>query len=358
MKPFFTKRKAMAVITSISLIALIVSGTFAWTSLNSQRVNEWRGTGTGTSRGPGGSLHDDHDNNSGKDPMKDVYIENWGDEPLIVRIKLSEYMELGKNAGSVEPNNDNVLARLANNESVPLLAGTVLAGGVISWTPHIPAASVEVCDKEFHSYWSWVMGGKKFYMPATEAQRQAAANGYVVSNTTIYNGTEAGVKETLDCTVITMEQWKAMADDDGYYWVIDKDGWAYWSRYLKPGTATGLLLNRVNRTQKPITQQYFYGINVQGEMADMASPFGASVAPAAAALDSFVTPSALTAGESDPDDFSNWITGIGVEKATPDAVDLLKSIVRSAIDDGVFGDELEVSDNMLDEIFDILSDSQ
>lgn len=74
-------------------------------------------------------------------------------------------------------------------------------------------------------------------------------------------------KETLNAGVISMEQWLARDDDKktGNFWVWDTDGWAYWASPIQPGTATGLLLDQIQRTATPIGTEgteWYYGINV------------------------------------------------------------------------------------------------
>ena len=350
MKAFFSKRKIMAAVTCLSLVALIVTGTFAWTSLTSQKVNEWRGSGISNGTGPGGSLHDDHDNESGTDSRKDVYVENWGDVPLLVRIKLSEYMEIGTNAGMVTIRDDKSLVRSAGNSSIPLYEES-LVGDVINWMTHIPEDSVINCGKEFHKYWTWAMGGSKYYKPATEAQKEAArqTNESVITD----NGNYTSGSQTLNCSVITIDEWLALPSatrNQNNYWYIDNNGWAYWSHYLAPGEATGLLLSRVNKTSEPISGRYYYAINVEAQMADYESPFvNTNVTTAEEAL------ALIDAAPSTPTDFTNWITGTETEKASDEAIEALKFVFVEAIDDGLisddFPDDQEILDVIVGEIF-------
>ena len=41
---------------------------------------------------PGGRLHDDF---SGPGGTKDIYVENFGSQPIYARVRLDEYMEIG-----------------------------------------------------------------------------------------------------------------------------------------------------------------------------------------------------------------------------------------------------------------------
>ncbi|MDR1560326.1 MAG: hypothetical protein LBS84_11650 [Clostridiales bacterium] len=334
MKSFFTSRKGMAVISCISLAALLVSGTFAWASLNSQKVNEWRGTGS-TSEGSGGSLHDDHDNSNPNDPRKDVYVENWGDDLIFTRIRLSEYMEIGINAGKMDPNTTSQVVRLPVNESLPLLEGTVLAGGVIQFTPHIPkAADPADCGEDFHQYWNWEMGGKKFYKRASEAEKAAGRqnNGSVLSDNNDYTTRGVGLEETLDGGVYVLDE----NSTPGTGWFIDEDGWAYWGGFLQPGQATSLLLHRVTRTNIPIPDSYYYAINVEAHMWD--------------APDVLPSPGAVST-MTEPDDVFALIQGVGVEKPSDNALSFLKKVFIKAVDEGEFGEDVETSIEVIEEIF-------
>jgi hypothetical protein len=324
----------MAAVSCISLAALLVSGTFAWTSLNSQKVNEWRGNGS-TSQGPGGSLHDDHDNSKTNDPRKDVYIENWGDKMIYARVRLSEYMEIGPGAGQIQ-GNSNPLTRLAANTSTPLLAGTVLSGGVIQFTPHIPNGTDPTdCGEEFHVYWDWEMGGGKIYKPATEAEKEAGRlnNSSVLSDNNDYDRLSGDLKNTLSGGVYVLDS----NSTPGTGWFIDKEGWAYWGGFLMPGQATSLLLHKVTRTNTPIPDNYYYAINVEAHMWD--------------APDVLTSTSPSVGTSAEPDDITSLIQGVGVEKPSDDALEFLKKIFIKTADEGAFVIEPDEAKDIIEEIF-------
>jgi len=281
-------RKLMASITSVSLVALIVSGTFAWTSLNSQKVNEWHGSGApGT--GPGGTLHDDHEDNESN---KDVYVENWGDEDLFVRIKLSEYMEAGQGAGLKSVSTNPATGEIIHNPlnlSEPIQSGDLdhLNTWVSIWHRFYDIG--DLADKiapedSLISYWEWDMGGQKYYYPAPEGSR--TDKGYVDQNSPddltadSMNENDILAKQTHPATIITMNEWKNAGRPVGDYWVIDRtlgsNIWAYWAAPLRPGEATGLLLNKVTKIDTAFNSYanfydfnkgYYYGINVEAQMA-------------------------------------------------------------------------------------------
>jgi len=262
-------RKILAGLTVVSLAALAVAGTFAWTNFNSQALNEWMGSGVGLgAAGPGGTLHDYHEEN-GED--KQIFVENWGNENLFVRIRLQEYMELGSGAG-LKALNQNASEIVHNplNLAEPLIPGTNI-DDLDTWIPHTPAGSeVNDCGLEFHDFWSWEMGGQIYYFPAPEGYRENKSFVFQTSPAGLtadsVNNEGVQARQTRFAEVLTMAQWIDNGSTIGDYWVIDTDGWAYWAAPLTPGDATGLLINRVTRIAQP-EKDYFYGINVVAQMA-------------------------------------------------------------------------------------------
>jgi len=263
-------RKIAAGLTAGSLSAIIITGTLAWTSMNSQITNVWFGKGQASEAG--GTLHDDHTDSGAN---KDVYVENWGNENLFVRVRLAEYMELGTGAGILSESKDqsNVPVPNPQNHAVSVAGRQDVVDIPDTWQIHIPdSADPAACTSaaDFHHYWNWDMGGSKFYYPAPENSRQI--KGYVDSGSpeglsaVSVNSGGVKAKQTLNATVMTMAQWKAGGSQIGPYWVMDTDGWSYWAAPLEPGSATGLLVNNVTLRTQP-DQDYYYGINVIAQMA-------------------------------------------------------------------------------------------
>jgi len=347
MLEFFSKRKAMAAITCVLMMSLLVAATFAWTNFSAQQINEFRGVGSGSSTsGYGGSLRDDHAENLER---KDVFVENWGDRALLVRVKLSEYMEIGPNAGSLTLEN-GMKFRNADNESTPLVENSINPDGSIIFSPHIATTAPNICELGFHDFWEWTMGGRKWYMPATDEQiQEARRNGgsSVIQDLQEYDENTPGARQTLDGTVILMEDWLRLpSDNNDNFWVLDSDGWAYWASALRPNTSTSLLMSRVDMIEYP-PDYYMYGIHVQLELAS----FGQAFSSALAQIDA----SDITPIIEDPNDFRIWIRGIGTEQASPDAVQLLRRIFENAAEEGLLGDA-EFTDDAIDELFEQTDD--
>lgn len=290
------RRKVFAAISATVLAAAIVlSGTFAWQSINQTAKNEVAGTGIN----PGGRLHDDFDGET-----KKVYVENFGEENIFARIRLDEYMELGNGAGlkTDDPGYDEKTA-------TPLVNGDI--NDPSTWTPHKPGLSIEDCETDaeatdpgFHDYFKWTMGGQTVYMPTFDKNKDsldADVNGtlsgggtglpygdyieyeagdkelgnaeYDADDNTADEGTVTTVREehtavaTLDATVITMQQWlNDYNRAPGNYWVYDVDGWAYWANPIAPNTATGLLLASIEQIAEP-DEDWYYSINAVAQFA-------------------------------------------------------------------------------------------
>ena len=255
-------KKVHAAVAAATVGLLLIAGTFAWTNFSAQIVNIFAGTGSGPGTGnpertPGGTLHNDFE--EGKD-YRDVYVENWGSEPLIVRVRLSEYMEIGEGAGNT-----------TNNQAVSIIDGASI-DDVTTWTRF--NGDLASTTGNFRDYWSWTMGGQKLYFPAPyDLRGRQDANGVEFVSTT----SPVGVLDddislpgiymiTLDAEVISMAEWISRDMPEGNYWVVDTDGFSYWAAPLAPGDATGLLLHKVELVNTP-EYDFFYAINVEAHMA-------------------------------------------------------------------------------------------
>ena len=310
------KKRTSAAIAVIVALAVMLSGTLAWQSISQRAQNLMT-----TQPNPGGRLHDDF---SGPGGTKDVYVENYGTQDIYARVRLDEYMEVGDGAGkytsTTGTDGTTTITKSAGNQAESLVYGATYEDET-TWTTHIPGES-DLCagaeqeftdsDETFHKYWKWSFGGSTTYMPTFNKDNTsltADINGtyegeegttgryddYVDYNTEAYKttgktdtatyapettGAESvtmqethTAKKTLAASVITMATYneKSAAEKADFTgWVYDTDGWAYWSQAIEPGTATGLLLDKVEnatRNGKQITpkKSSFYAINVIGE---------------------------------------------------------------------------------------------
>ena len=231
------RRRAATLIAIVLTAALILSGTYAWYTTQ-DAVN--------VLRAPGGDrsvlLHDDFTGG----PDKRIYVENTGDKAdVYVRIKLQEYMDLTSWADRDPEGSD--------------------------WQTHIPQGDdAHICNftnpalASYHDNFTWVMGGKAYYVPSPLWETG------VMSNPDVEESTEGAIP-TPDAAVITMASYKSftiLEKIEFIGWVYDSDGWAYWSQPLAPGNATGLLLASVTPDPPLSDIDYFYAINVILEAVD------------------------------------------------------------------------------------------
>jgi len=309
-----SKKRTAAVTAGVLAASILLTGTFAWRSMNQQAKNE-----IVHSVNPGGRLHDDFDGEN-----KNVYVENFmsvaqGGQPIFARVRLDEYLEYGEDAGT----------RIGETgRDATSLVSTAKIDDVKTWTTHIPAADDPAKDpaaegrESFHDYWTWELGGQTVYMPtfnknvdslsadingtwagkdgvpfddhtAWERDAVLTADAYYDKDdnpddeydpddpaghvpggggdegTNYYTKEETHTAQDTLVTedVLTMDQWEAMGSPMGPYWVYDTDGWAYWAQAIQPGTATGPLLSRIEWNRGEDTTPCYYGINVVGQFA-------------------------------------------------------------------------------------------
>lgn len=302
-------RALTAGIAAVSCCALLLSGTLAWTSFSQTAMNEVMGDGL---KNPGGRLHDDFNGNEG---IKKIYVENFSDEldgtGVIVRVRLWEYMELGKNAGDKTKRTD---VKVLSN------GGNAKIDDTSTWDIYKKYGNAR---SDHYGYWTWEDdGGSTAYMPTFNMNKDSKAadiNGsyagtgkggtagepfsdytpYVYDPTGGNTSTEKDdeikdaddndidegasavegenittvteqthtAKMSKDAEVISMDEWKNTKNSEmGAYWVYDDDGWAYWAEPLAPKEATGLLLKGIEKGKIP--QKWYYAIYVEGQIVD------------------------------------------------------------------------------------------
>ena len=289
------KKKIVTTATVVATTAaVLLTGTYAWQSANQEAMNVASGTVN-----PGGRLHDDF---NGED--KKIYVENFGNQNIYARIKLSEYFEIGVSAGKEFDNTDRNVTKITGEDSY------------YSDTQTWPVHKYE-SDNITDDYWDWEYGQSAIsYMPTFNLNKdslEADINGtyyyddgleeteddrykdYVdyslPENSTktdneIYDADTdtidqykdgTGVENvnysiiadqthtvatTLPSCIKSMSDWNSMTEDEQNAttcWIYDEDGWAYWSKAIEPGTATGPLLKSI--AVKNVDDSWFYAIN-------------------------------------------------------------------------------------------------
>lgn len=278
--------KFLFILAIALLIGILSLGTLAYTNFIQNATNEFIGFVN-----HGVRIHDDYKEiYNAYNTDKDIYVENYGDSPLLIRIRLDEFYRVGSTVLIGDP---------AATESDP-------SNGWKTYTGSLTAA---------HEDWKWAYGGQKWYLPTeniddsdsaadnifkrfsydndgtgsiagsattqgavtTTATRPLSASDvdnmwtnnifptYDISNNGGHTAsdpyTSKTVAQTLPATVITMADWIAGGKQQGAFWVMDVDGWFYWAQTLQSGSATGQLMNAVSLENHALLDNYFYGIN-------------------------------------------------------------------------------------------------
>ncbi|WP_242359426.1 hypothetical protein [Lactococcus petauri] len=292
------KKRQLRNILILSLLTLI-GVTFAFTAFNQQVINDREIENRPEA---GGRVHDYFNRNT---ENKDVFVENYGQTPIMVRIKLSEFMEY-QERGQTSWNQ--------------------VAGGsrtdVGSWTTYKPESgniNNRAGDSAaFNTYsnltFGWTRGGEPapWYLPtfnlkARDLTTAAAghARDYLVDGAThpgegTDNYWQEGYNYTNDSQApwpgslasrqtvqnmpesrppVTLEEYFELSAPDlvgGAFWVMDEEtGWAYWSQALQPGQATSYFIDAAVMTAetKAITGSYYYAIHVDSELISLEETF-------------------------------------------------------------------------------------
>ena len=317
------KRKLAASLTAGGMAAVILlTGTFAWRSISQKGTNEMVGDAN-----PGGRLHDDFDGKN-KDIYVENFTSPEDGAPIFARVRLREYMEVGAEAGN--PGADGYEAKAVGKTDAQLNDHSTWAihhldesqestdhmtfHDYVTWdqeggsTVYMPTFNKNkdslIIDRNgtlegLDGLYPWEQGDtydkyqdNKTYTVGNQATGNAiydadsddhddvgeylapdGAGVQVLPGGTAVDGVNYNLveetheaKKTQDCTVISMEEWKAMDpwDQVGNYWVYDTDGWAYWASPIMPDTATGLLLDGVSVTQTP-DEEWYYAIDVEAQ---------------------------------------------------------------------------------------------
>lgn len=277
------KRKLRSII--ILALALLIGGTFAFQAFNQQAIND---RSRENDVEAGGRVHDYYNDDS---ENKDIFVENYGQNEIMVRIRLSEYMEIQERT---------------ENQPTPVVS-TAERDNVETWSTYLPdpnninERTGEGADR-FNAYSQFTFGREgaaPWYLQTfnhdTYDERTAAAgdardyidddtthpgdgtdgywsaDDYVDNSDGNYPGS-AVTRETAQHLVqeeapMTMEQWFELDDEDkiGDFWVIDQQtGWAYWASKLEGGEATSYLLDaaEMQAEANTINGSYYYAIHV------------------------------------------------------------------------------------------------
>jgi len=167
-------KKLIATVAAVATsAALLLGGTLAWQSANQTALNE-----ASDVINPGGRLHDDFDGTN-----KDVYVENFAEDPIFARVRLEEYFEIITNytedGAAPEKVHPIVGEKVVPEDGADLTGKNVRykADGttplyVREYETHIfteegmnDAAVKTEDDGTSYAWWNWQLGGETVYMP-------------------------------------------------------------------------------------------------------------------------------------------------------------------------------------------------
>ncbi len=305
MTPTKKESRRLRNLVLLSLLLLLIGGSYAFTAFNQRAIND-RANQIRTN--VGGRMHDYYNRET---ENKDVFVENYDENSIMVRVRLSEFLETRK---------------MGEDNWTQLVAGTE-RDNLDSWTTWIPSPT-NINDRlntdpsnAFDLYarltFGWSRAGRDapWYMPTfnhenTDQMTAAAghARDYIagsgatdgVTDGTTHpgDGTDdywsEGEVYTNDATPpwpgatltneatqnlqqqfapITIEQWAQLPPRQqiGDFWVVDhQTGWAYWASLLEPKETTSYLLDAAKMTdaikETVVNGDYYYGIHVESDI--------------------------------------------------------------------------------------------
>jgi hypothetical protein len=238
----------------LGILALTaLGGTYAWSSI-SQRVNNISDI---PPTNAGARLHDDFNIEAGN---KNIYVENYGDEPVLVRVKLYEYLE--KDGESLIPGAD--------------------PNDVSTWSPYTMTSltALGTDTQKFRPYVTWEFANtttpQKVYVPTfntdnTNRSADASGDGLdVLTGAVTHPGAGkwddfqmfeqvpsldgTATHETTNTPRInrdlqmmgpittTGNSPNRVSSPFSSGWIADKDGWFYAGSWIAPGVSSTVLL--------------------------------------------------------------------------------------------------------------------
>ncbi|MBD5824273.1 hypothetical protein [Lactococcus petauri] len=288
---------------NIALLVLVglIGGTFAFAAFNQQAINDRLRENPAP---VGARVHDYFHRQT---ENKDVFVENYGQEPIMARIRLSEFMEYQKRGQT---------------------GWTQVAGGdrheSRTWTIYRPEAgdinsrSAVDGSSNFNQYSTLTFGWERdnqeepWYLPtfnhdSTDLTTAAAgdAQDYLERGAThpgdgkdnfwqanisytngqndiVWPGSTEGTRTTSqnlrqERNPVTLQYWREELEEHeqiGNFWVMDEaTGWAYWANRLNPGQATSYLIDeaRMEDAARAIQGSYYYAIHVDSELINVSA---------------------------------------------------------------------------------------
>ncbi|MDT2742602.1 hypothetical protein [Lactococcus garvieae] len=296
------KKRKLRNIALLSLLGLI-GGTMAFQAFNQQVINDRENT---VQVNVGGRVHDYYNRDT---ENKDVFVENYGERPIMARIRLSEFLEYQRGEEAFTPlvpgserdnlatwttwipseNNINQRADTGNssafNRYAQLTFGWSREGETAPW--YMPTFNHDNLDLR-----TAAAGHARDYIAgsgATDGTTDGTTHpgdgtdAYWSSGDTFDNSAGIWPGATVENEVaqnlrqqrapMTIEQWSNLDpyQQIGDFWVVDHTtGWAYWASLLEPGHASSYLLDAAELTEAiedtVFNGSYYYGIHVDSQL--------------------------------------------------------------------------------------------
>ncbi|WP_339013540.1 hypothetical protein VNN36_01085 [Lactococcus garvieae] len=296
------KKRKLRNIALLSLLGLI-GGTMAFQAFNQQAINDRENT---VQVNVGGRVHDYYNRDT---ENKDVFVENYGERPIMARIRLSEFLEYQRGDEDFTPlvpgserdnlatwitwipsaNNINQRANTGNssafNRYAQLTFGWSREGETAPW--YMPTFNHDNLDLR-----TAAAGHARDYIAGAGATdgttdgtipRVGGTDAYWSSGDTFDNSAGIWPGATLENEAaqnlrqhrapMTIEQWSNLLpyQQIGDFWVVDHTtGWAYWAPLLEPGNASSYLLDAAELTDAiedtVFNGSYYYGIHVDSQL--------------------------------------------------------------------------------------------
>ena len=173
------KKLATSVAAVATAAAVLLGGTFAWQSISQTALNE-----SADVVNPGGRLHNDMWYVSETENNNDIYVENFGEEPIVARVRLSEYMEVVLNRGTAGELEKWLIGSKTEqtddegNVSYTYDYKTFTGYDELDGNGAVNAgyALDENGDRtDDPAYWTWQTGGSTVYMPTFNMNKDSLA---------------------------------------------------------------------------------------------------------------------------------------------------------------------------------------
>lgn len=286
------KKRKLRNIALLVLIGLI-GGTFAFQAFNQQIINDR----LREHPAPVGARVHDYFNRETEN--KDVFVENFGQEPIMARIRLSEFMEYQERGEAgwtqvlegnrhdsrtwtiYKPEADNI-----NNRRDDSAAFTPFSTLTFGWERdnqdepwYLPTFNHDSTDLT-----TAAAGDAQDYLERGATHPGNGRDNFWQANVSYTNGSNGipwpgsteGTRTTKqnlhqERNPITLQEWSDMVcqEPTGDFWVLDEEtGWAYWANTIAPGQATSYLIDeaRMEAAAHDINGSYYYGIHVDSQL--------------------------------------------------------------------------------------------